>query len=154
MSEAGKLPAPAAVGARDRRLEEMGFGGTIRQTEEQKDSPTGREQRMLRKSAAWGEMTKVLGCVMAGATDLQTAGGGTLGQARDRRGKVLRWSYWSPSRMLLIDRFRDRLPATEELEDRRDFAERHGIRYAVVAPGAKLAANEVREMLEAMDGGK
>jgi hypothetical protein len=140
------LPAPAAYGVADRRVPD--YFGPAKQTEDQKDLPTRREQRMLQRDAAWRELNKVLGATLARATHLLVPGAAPLGPARDREGKILCWSYWSPSRRVLIDRFKRSLPSPEELEDREAFARENGIRYAVVAPGASLTARDVAEWLE------
>jgi hypothetical protein len=89
------------------------------------------------------EMTALLGTVMRETTILTRPGLPHI-VAYDRRGAPLRWSLWSPHKLLLIDVYRVQLPPVPELEDRDKFAREHNFRYGLVEPGKRLTIESLR----------
>lgn len=105
--------------------------------------------RALARQRERRELQALLGAPLyARTTVLPVSGGGYLGPAHDRRGRVLRWGLWSPHRRVLVDIFVRSLPSTEELEDRAAFAQAHDIRYALVRPGMRLTMESLRAWLD------
>ncbi len=121
------------------------------ENDEQRDKPGRRDLRIWRRQEVWRAMIALLGTVVRDATTLQTLDGRAIGPARDRAGRILRWSYWAPARMILIDRFRRGWPEGgsdgPEIQCRAEFAAAHGIEYAVVGPGQRLAPRDVERLL-------
>lgn len=119
-------------------------------TESEVDAATVRATVLVeRQRAARAEWEAVLGYpVWRDTTVLRTPDGGALEPARDRDGRLLKWSFWAPHRRLLLDVFVRALPSEAELEDRAAFAAAHQVRYAVVEPGERLELARIRELLE------
>ena len=119
-------------------------------TESEVDAATVRATALVeRQRAARAEWEDVLGYpVWRDTTVLRTPDGGALEPARDREGRLLKWSFWAPHRRLLLDVFVNALPSATELEDRAVYAAAHDVRYAVVQPGERLELARVRELIE------
>ena len=62
-------------------------------------------------------------------------------------GRELYWSLWAPQRKALLSIFRKTMPDLEELKVRMQFAEQHGLRYAIVKPGHKVTVEHLRGWL-------
>jgi hypothetical protein len=105
--------------------------------------------RRLALVARQRELTAALGTCVLGTTMLLRSDGPALGPAKGRDGRTFRWSIWAPAKRLLVDVFQRALPPAEELEDRRAFADAHGLLYAVVEPGQRLSLDRLREWMAA-----
>jgi hypothetical protein len=97
------------------------------------------------------ELQRVLGALSLNTTILARLGGGVIGPAIDRHGRVLLWSVWAPQRGVLIDDFTRVPPSQEERDDRTRFASENGLRYAVIERGYTLTAKSVKEWLDGSD---
>lgn len=104
--------------------------------------------RLRARLAARQELLALLGLFHQNTTILSVLGGGTLGPAIGPRGGVLRWSYWSPKRKVLLDVFSRVMPPDDELEARQRFADAHGLRYGVVPPDKRLTLASLKEWLD------
>lgn len=63
-------------------------------------------------------------------------------------GHELYWSLWAPHRNALLSIFKRSMPSLEELKARMEFAEQHGLRYAIVKPGHKVTVEHLRGWLQ------
>ena len=123
------------------------------------DDEGARGERMAQAALARQQERRALFALLgaplyARTTTLPLVGGGYLGPAHDRWGGVLKWGLWSPHRRALIDVFSKTLPSTAELEDRSAFAQAHGIRYALVRPGARLTTESLGAWLNQGEGAR
>ena len=109
---------------------------------------TAREYRRFSTMQRRRDLQGVLGTLSVNTTILARPGGGVIGPARDREGRVLRWSLWAPQRGVLIDDFTRVPPSQAERDDRTAFAGTHGLQYAVVERGSLLTAKAVKEWLD------
>jgi hypothetical protein len=118
--------------------------------EEMRDTPGRRDRRVIAGHQIAAALAAMLGTVVRDATELHEIGGARL-VARDRRDKILRWSFWSPTRRVLIDRFKRGWPAGgsdgPEMNDRAEFARANGIKYAALGPGEAMRVKDVRNWL-------
>lgn len=92
------------------------------------------------------ELTALLGSLYYGTIGLLRPGQPPL-VAYDRLGGALRWTLWAPTPLVLIDIFKRRMPAVEEMEDRNKFAQAQGFRYGIVEPGRRLRLDDLTEWL-------
>jgi hypothetical protein len=117
------------------------------------DIPDRVREAILERAARRRGLVAVLGATYANTTMLPLTGprGGVLGPAVDRHGRVLRWSVWAPVHRALIDIFSGRMPDRDELADRTAFADRHGLRYAIVEPGERLTLPRLKEWLNGVN---
>lgn len=121
--------------------------GVPRRFTERDDPPIDRWQRkMFARQQVQLELRNLLGIVFRDATTLMRPGQSTL-RAYDRFGHTLRWSLWAPHKSLLIDVYRQTMPAAMELEDRDRFAQQHHLRYGLVEPGKRLTLEALRAWL-------
>ena len=98
------------------------------------------------------EWERLLGApVFMATTILPNTQGGSFGPAKNRAGRDLRWWLWAPHRRLLIDVFEAMLPPADELQVRAEFAQAHGLQYAIVQPGERLSLTRLREVIEAKE---
>lgn len=90
------------------------------------------------------ELTRILGSMYHYTVGLLRPGLPPL-VAYDRLGGALRWTLWAPTRSVLIDIYKRRMPPVEEMEDRSKFALEQGFRYGIVEPGKRLLLDDLRE---------
>lgn len=62
-------------------------------------------------------------------------------------GHDLYWSMWAPHRNALLSIFRRQMPSLDELKARMEFAELHGLKYAIVKPGHLITTEHLRGWL-------
>ncbi len=127
---------------------EAGWIASPRADDEREEQPSRHELARFALARERSELQRVLGVLFVNTTLLPTVNGGFLGPAKDHEGRVLRWSVWAPHRRVLIDAFPRGLPAQQELDARRVFADANDLRYAIVERGKKLTAKSVKEWLD------